>query len=350
MAESSIAGRSPIFSSPALVPLAAGVVLYGVILFAGNRLLNDPDSYWHLVVGRWIVAHRAFPTADPFSFTMSGHHWIAKEWLSQILYAGAHALAGWAGMAIIAAAAIALAFVFLTRFLTEELAPLPALGLAAVAFVILAPHALARPHALALPVMVAFVGGLVRAVDRNRLPSWWLLPLMVLWANLHGGFTLGILLTGAAGLDAIVEADSGRRLTVALRWIGFAAAVLLAACVTPYGPEFDPRHLPHPRSRTGALDHQGVAAAGFRSPCRIRDLPAPRPRPFAALSLPAPGGPHPDPARAPPSRALRRTERRSARAARAALPGAAARVTISGPQRGRRAREQPEAAPPSSSA
>ena len=140
-------------------------------------------------------------------------------------------------MAILAAAAIALAFVFLTRFLTEELAPLPAIGLAAVAFVILAPHALARPHALALPVMVAFVGGLVRAVDRNRLPSWWLLPLMVLWANLHGGFTLGILLTGAAGLDAIVEADSSRRSTVALRWIGFGAAVLLAACVTPYGPE-----------------------------------------------------------------------------------------------------------------
>ena len=47
-------------------------------------------------------------------------HWIAKEWLSQILYAGAHALGGWAGMAILAAAAIALAFVFLTRFLTRR--------------------------------------------------------------------------------------------------------------------------------------------------------------------------------------------------------------------------------------
>src|SRR5438105_3269291 len=81
----------------------------------------------------------------------------------------------------------------------------------AAGLVLLAPHALARPHALALPVMVAFAGGLVRAVDRNRRPSWWLLPLMVLWANLHGGFTLGILLTGAAGLDAVVAADSGQR-------------------------------------------------------------------------------------------------------------------------------------------
>src|SRR6476646_6290083 len=71
------AGRSRMSSARVVVPLAVGLVLYGVILFAGNRLLNDPDSYWHLVVGRWIVEHRAFPTADPFSFTMTGAPWIA---------------------------------------------------------------------------------------------------------------------------------------------------------------------------------------------------------------------------------------------------------------------------------
>jgi hypothetical protein len=229
--------RSRILASPALVPLAVGLCLYGLLLFAGNRLLNDPDSYWHLVVGRWIVEHRALPHADPFSFTMTGAHWIAKEWLSQILYAGAFGIAGWSGMVILAAAAIALAFALLTRFLTDEVAPLPAIGLVAAAFTILAPHAVARPHALALPVMVAFVGGLVRSVDRNRLPSLWLLPLMVLWANLHGGFTLGLLLTAATGLDAIVAADAERRRQVAIGWIGFGAAALLAACITPYGPE-----------------------------------------------------------------------------------------------------------------
>jgi hypothetical protein len=229
--------RSRAIALPALLPLAVGLGLYGLILFAGNRLLNDPDSYWHLVVGRWIVEHRALPIADPFSFTMTGAHWIAKEWLSQILYAGAFAIAGWSGMAVLAAAAIGLAFGLLTRFLVDEVAPLPAIGLVAAAFMILAPHAVARPHALALPVMVAFVGGLVRAVDRNRLPSPWLLPLMALWANLHGGFTLGLLLTAAAGLDAIVGAEADRRRHVAIGWIGFAAAALLAACLTPYGPE-----------------------------------------------------------------------------------------------------------------
>src|ERR1700694_6282662 len=67
--------RSRILASPAVIPLAVGLCLYGLLLFAGNRLLNDPDSYWHLVVGRWIVERRALPIADPFSFTMTGAHW-----------------------------------------------------------------------------------------------------------------------------------------------------------------------------------------------------------------------------------------------------------------------------------
>jgi hypothetical protein len=220
-----------------VVPLAVGLCVYGLLLVAGNRLLNDPDSYGHLAVGRWIIEHRAFPTADPFSFTANGAHWIAKEWLSQILYAGAVAIGGWGGMVVLAAAAIAVAFAVLTRFLAEELAPLPAISLAAVAFAVLAPHALARPHALALPVMTAFVAELVRAVDRGRRPSLWLLPLMVLWANLHGGFTLGLLLTVAAGLDAIVSAAANERPRLARTWIGFAVALVIAACITPYGPE-----------------------------------------------------------------------------------------------------------------
>src|SRR5262249_8518261 len=119
----------------------------------------------------------------------------------------------------------------------EELAPLPIIGLAVAGFVILAPHALARPHVLALPVMVVFAAGLVRAADRNRVPSLWLPLLMVLWANLHGGFTLGIPLTGALALDAIASAEPAARRRLALGWIGFAIAVLVAAGVTPYGPE-----------------------------------------------------------------------------------------------------------------
>jgi hypothetical protein len=177
------------------------------------------------------------PTSDPFSFTFLGQHWIAKEWLSQLLYAGAHALAGWPGMAILAAAAVGLAFALLSRWLDGEFAPLPVLVCLAIAFVLAAPHITARPHVLALPAMIAWVGGVVRAADRGRAPSLLLLPLMTLWANLHGGFTLGIVLAGLAGLDALVSAPREDRWRSFLVWLRFGALTLAAACITPYGPE-----------------------------------------------------------------------------------------------------------------
>lgn len=225
-------GRAPFPLAPAVA-----CVVYLVALLAGANLLNDPDCYWHLAVGRWIVEHGTVPTSDPFSFTFTGEHWIAKEWLSQVLYAGAYGLAGWTGTAILAAGAAALAFGLLTRFLEAKLSPIATLLLVAAAFVLVTPHLTARPHALALPVMVAWTGCLVAAVDRRRAPSLWLLPLMVLWANLHGGFTLGLLLVGAAGLDAVWSAPAPERKPVAFAWIRFALLALLAACITPYGPE-----------------------------------------------------------------------------------------------------------------
>jgi hypothetical protein len=221
--------------APAL-PFLVAAVLYLLLLLVGNSLLNDADTYWHIAAGNWILAH-GFPHADPFSFTFAGKQWIAKEWLSQIAFAEAYRLGGWTAVVVIAAAALALAFGLLTRALQERLTPLPIVAFVAIAFMLVAPHATARPHVLALPVMVAWVAGLVRAADGGKAPPYALLLLMVLWANLHAGFTLGLLLVGAFGLDATVSAAKVDRVRIGAAWVRFGALALVAGCVTPYGPE-----------------------------------------------------------------------------------------------------------------
>ena len=85
------------------------------------RLLSDPDSYSHIAVGRWILAHGGVPASDPFSFSMHGAPWITFEWLSEVIYAAVYALSGWAGVVALAAAAVALAIGLLMRFLLREL-------------------------------------------------------------------------------------------------------------------------------------------------------------------------------------------------------------------------------------
>ena len=219
------------------LPIALAAVVYVLMAVSGAKLLNDPDTCWHLVVGQWILQHGAVPHADMFSHTFLGQPWIAKEWLSQVLYAGAYAAAGWTGIVVLACVAIAAAFALLAHCLLERLAFIPALVLVTAALVLTAPHLVARPHVLALPIMVAWVAGLVRATDEGRAPSPLLLPLMVLWANLHGGFTFGLALMAPIGLEAVWNAAPAERKAMALRWLGFALGAVLAACVTPYGPE-----------------------------------------------------------------------------------------------------------------
>jgi hypothetical protein len=218
-------------------PLAAAAAGYLLLLALGPRLLNDADTYWQIAVGDWILAHRQVPHIDVYSYTMAGAPWISSQWLAQVVFAAVFRTAGWAGLVILSAAAIATAFGLLMRFLLERLAPTPALVLATGAFVLASPHMLARPHALAMPVMVAWVAGLVRALDARRLPSFALLPLLTLWANLHGSFTLGLAFLAPVALEALWNAQPDERLGVVLRWAAFGTCAVLAACITPYGPE-----------------------------------------------------------------------------------------------------------------
>ena len=218
-----------------LLPLWVGAGIYALFLAAGNRLLIDPDTLWQITVGQWIIDHRAVPQTDVYSFTMRGQPWISTQWLAQVMYAKAYAAFGWSGPVVLAAGAIAATFALLAKFLSRRLGDSTTLVFVAAALALTVPHLLARPHVLALPVMVAWVGGMIAAADRRAAPSFWLLPLMALWANLHGGFVFGLVLTAPIALDAVVGAEPRHRRSLILRWAGFGLAALLASFATPYG-------------------------------------------------------------------------------------------------------------------
>lgn len=225
------------FSARAALPWLVSLGVYAVLLTLGQRLLSDPDSYSHIELGRWILAHRTLPASDAFSFSMHGAPWITFEWLSEVIYAGAYALSGWSGVVVVAAAAIALTFGLLTFFLLRELSPTQTLLMVIAAVILLAPHMLARPHVLVLPVMVIWAAALVRCMDRGGPPPYWALPLLVLWANLHGSGVLALGLIGPAVLEALLREERSGWPRVILRWLPFTALAIAASCLTPHGPE-----------------------------------------------------------------------------------------------------------------
>jgi hypothetical protein len=214
-----------------------GVCLFAGLLLLGNRLLADPDTYWQIKIGQQILSTGSLPRTDTFSFTMYGQPWISTQWLAQVLYAMAYTRAGWAGPVVLTAASIAGAFSILAWFIRRRLDSVSALFLLMASLAIASPHFLVRPHALAMPVMVAWIAGLIAAADRSRAPSYWLLPLIALWANLHGSFILGLVLIGPIALDAVLKEDAQARVRMLLRWFVFGLTALAASCLTPYGLE-----------------------------------------------------------------------------------------------------------------
>ena len=220
-------------AAPALLSLG-----FFIIFASGARelLLRDPDLYWHLVVGQKILATGTFPWTDEYSHTFFGQPWIAKEWLAQVILAKTYGLGGWYAIVALMACCVAATFTLLFAFLAERMRPVPALIATLFAYALCATHFVARPHLLALPLLVLWTGTIARAVDANRVPSvFWILVIGV-WANLHGGFTLGLFLAAGLAAEAVLAAPAADRIRVAGRWLLFLAAAGAVTLVTPYGP------------------------------------------------------------------------------------------------------------------
>jgi hypothetical protein len=218
------------------LPLVIALLSYAYVLTHAAAVLRDGDTFWHLAAGRWILEHGAVPTVDPFSSTMRGAPWTASEWLSEVLLALAQAAGGWNLVVALTGLAFAAATGALTRALLRWLEPLYALMFGAMAIGLTVPHVLARPHVLAMPLLVAWTAQLVRARAQERTPPLWMLPVMLVWANLHGGFTLGVALAAAFAVEAVWSAGPGRpRSAAAASWGLFLIGTVAAALLTPQG-------------------------------------------------------------------------------------------------------------------
>ena len=81
------------------------VVFLGLFAMAARNVI-DPDVWWHLKTGQYIVEHKNVPHTDPFSYTRAGQPWVAHEWLSEVLLYGIEARAGLGALIVIFSAVI----------------------------------------------------------------------------------------------------------------------------------------------------------------------------------------------------------------------------------------------------
>ncbi|HXC54268.1 MAG TPA: hypothetical protein VNU97_03150 [Rhizomicrobium sp.] len=214
------------------IALVAAVLAFAAAAFA-PQLLNDGDTFLHIAAGGRMLADRAVLFADPFSYTFAGAPWQAHEWLAEIVMAAAYQAGGWSALVLLFACAAAAAAGLLSFSLGRWLAPAAQALVTLLALACMTGSLLARPHLLALPLLVAWTAGLVKARSERRAPSFALLPLMLVWVNVHGSFLLGFAIAAGLALDALVESPGARSRTLR-DWSVFATAALGAALVNPH--------------------------------------------------------------------------------------------------------------------
>jgi hypothetical protein len=222
------------------ISVAASVfcIFYSALLLhPGSTLLRDTDTLWHIRIGQWILENAKVPVVDFYSYTGYGHRWIAGQWLAEILLALAFNAAQWRGVVILGAATCAAIIALLCLYLIRNLRFSVAIGWAALTELALTAHFLARPHIFSYILLVIWVIILIDSYDSEdfRPSTLVLCLLMILWANMHGSFIIGLLLlyvfAGFSCYEKFVEQDYVRCRRILLAVFVVSASALL----TPYG-------------------------------------------------------------------------------------------------------------------
>lgn len=234
----------PAFIGAMVSCAAVAATVWGKSPIIAGKLFVEGDTWWHLVVGERILSTHAWPTADPYSFTMRGAPWIAYEWLGEVVMAIADRLAGLQGLAaLLVLLAITLGLLIYYYAWLRSGSPLAA-GAATVLVMPVAGASLTmRPQVIGFIFLTVTLIYLER-YQQGRSKSLWILPVVFLvWVNTHGSFILGFLVLGLYWVSGLVEFRSG--FLMASRWtseqrrhlLAVTLLCLLAVTLTPYGTQ-----------------------------------------------------------------------------------------------------------------
>jgi hypothetical protein len=238
---------------PSLSDLFLLAILVWLFMSSGasgwQGLLADADVGWHIRTGEYILDHHAVPQADIYSFSKPNAPWYAWEWLTDVMDGALHR---WAGLKGIVLAAAILISVFSTtliqRMVWRGTNLLIALAIALLGVGSSSIHFLARPHIFTLLLLSVSVWMIEADRRKASVRIWWLLPITIVWTNLHGGFLALIAVLGLTAVGSVVEmildAPAELRfkpeglvtsLRAGGRYAALAAACAAASLVNPYG-------------------------------------------------------------------------------------------------------------------
>lgn len=234
-----------------------------LLLAAFQKQHWDSDIFWALKSGEWISLNRAVPRTDPFSYTFRGVEWIDFTWGFQVIAWFYYSkFWGWTGLFILQVLITGPTFIFMylnARKASGANSWVPPLILFLV-FISSYPRLFIRPHLFEYFFISLYLlllnlheggegGGPENGAPAPRARTWYvfiLIPLQILWMNIHSSAVIGVFITGAYALGAVFDEMKGKYMRggLGLRYafspstkslIFTSLALPAASLINPYG-------------------------------------------------------------------------------------------------------------------
>ncbi len=169
-----------------------GLLIAVLVFFLYIRSPQDADMWWHLRAGQVMWQTKSILLVDKFSYTRIGQPWVNAFWISELILYLVFKSGGYIGLTCLVSLIGGATFYALYRNMR---------GNAFVnAFVVLlaaitaAPVWGPRPQILSFLLLALLDWWLEYSQNKHRLSYWFLIPIFILWANVHGGWIWGFLL------------------------------------------------------------------------------------------------------------------------------------------------------------
>ncbi len=181
-----------------LLALSLLLILLASVTFRARLAVRDPDIWWHLETGNWILQHHAVPFVGIFSRTAAAHPWIAYSWAYEVLMSCAYSwfgLVGFAMFGILLTTAVAFILFWMLHRLSGNF--WLAWILALIGNFVFLFSLMPRP---VFVTMILFMVTLTFLLESQRTGCmrllWWLPLVFALWANVHIQFIYGLASVG----------------------------------------------------------------------------------------------------------------------------------------------------------
>ena len=229
-----------------LAALTLVLVTVGTLAFQYKFCVLDPDIWWHLKVGDWIVEHHAVPHTGILSRTAADRPWVAYSWGYEVLLSRAYAWFGIMGIGAygtLLTLAVAYAIYWMLRRLSGRFwVALIGTGVVCSAFLF---NGMPRPFFFSIGLFAVTLTRLLEASRTGRIERLYWLPLIFwFWANLHIQFIYGLFLVGLfVGIHFALCLNKAFRITPdfllapsfsSTTLVAIAAACILATLAGPY--------------------------------------------------------------------------------------------------------------------